>query len=67
MLGAIKAFLVSIATLLGIIKHRQVESAGRAKAERDQLRENEDARKRMEAVKPAGESGTVDKLRDGEF
>ena len=35
MLGAIKAFLVSIATLLGIIKHRQIESAGRAKAERD--------------------------------
>lgn len=43
------------------------EKAGAAMAERKQLKETADAKKRMEDVKPSDESDTVDRLRDGEF
>ena len=65
--GTIMKIVSSGLSLWNKLFQSREEKAGRAMAERDQLKESADARKKMDAVPAADERDTVERLRDGNF
>ncbi len=67
MWGALVKMASGLVTLTNKFIPSREEKAGKAMAERDNMKESASAKERIDAVKPSTKRGAIDRLRKGKF